>query len=518
MDSNDFLIESDVPFSESIIWEFNKEFYQNIGIDAWRQGVVPHNITNNSWVAQTYSKLIFGYLNDIGVREDNDHVVYILELGAGHGRLCFHVLQHLKKLIANSNRTTPRFCYVLSDFVQDNLSFYQNHPQFQSYFESGELDLAYFDATQNTDLHLLHSNITIKKNEVRFPIFVIANYFFDSLPNELFHIQNNDISECSVSIRSSIDPSTVTVSELLKHIDISYKRTKAEVPYTNDGVHNQILQEYLTIDKETYIFFPKIALDCLSNIKALSKEGLVLLTMDKGCHRMLDLINYKEPDLVKHGSFSFLVNFHALKQFCVHLDGKVLFPPFTNISVELGCLFFTHGTNSYVELEGAYDEYVEKFSPDDYNIIKKMCYSNVSNLKITELIAIYRLSKYDSSVFINLLPKLKQSLKVISMKERERLAHVIDLVWLMYFNINEKLDLSYEIGIILYDLSYYENAANYFQHSIVQNGIQSDVIYNQALCYYHLRQDELFQSTLDRGKQMFPNSEIFTSLDKLDMS
>ncbi len=517
MDSKDYQIESNVPFAESVIWNYNNEFYRNKGIDAWSEGLVPHNITSNSWVAQAYAKLIFGFLNDLGKRSENQ-VVYILELGAGHGRLCYHVLQHLKNLISKSNRQTPSFCYLLTDFVEDNLTYFSNHAQFQSYFESGELDLAYFDATKNTELHLLKSTKTIKTNDVDLPIFVIANYFFDSLPNELFHIHNNDISECSVSIRSSIDPLGVPIHELLKHVDISYKRTKSESPYSEDAVHNKILAEYLDINEDTYIFFPKIALDCLSKIKQLSTEGLVLLTMDKGYHRMADLINNKEPDLVAHGSFSLYVNFHALKQFCVHLNGKVLFPPFTNFSVELGCLIFTDKVDSYLELEGAYEEYVEKFSPDDYNIIKLMCYSNASNLKMKELIAIYRLSKYDSSVFINLLPTLKESLKVISLKERERLAHVIDLVWSMYFNINEQIDLSYELGIVLYDLAYYSDAANYFQYSISQNGMKSDVIYNQALCYYQLRQDELFYTTLRKAKALFPKAEIFTSLENLDMT
>ncbi|MBT8234111.1 MAG: SAM-dependent methyltransferase [Bacteroidia bacterium] len=518
MESKEFLIESNVPFEQSAIWNYNNEFYQSKGIEAWSEGIVPHNVTSNSLVAQTYAKLIFGFLNDIALRTESNQVVYILELGAGHGRLCFHVLQHLKKLITNSTRTTPPFCYVLTDYVEDNLTYYKNHPQFQTFFESGELDFAHFDATKKTEIHLLNSDIILKTNSVQHPIFVIANYFFDSLPNELFHIHNNEISKCSVSIKSSVDPLSVPIQELLKYIDLSYKKTKSKPPFTQDRIHNKILQEYLNINEDTFIFFPKIALHCLSNIKQLSKGGLVLLTMDKGYHRLPDLINDKEPDLVKHGSFSLLVNFHALKQFCLHLKGKVLFPTFSNFSIELGCLIFTDEVNNFIELEGAYDEYVEKFSPDDYNIIKEMCYSNVSNLKIKDLIAIYRLSKYDASVFINLLPKLKHSLNVISLKERERLAHVIDLVWLMYFNINEQVDLSYELGIILYDLAYYSNAANYFQHSISQNGMQADVIYNQALCYYQLRQDEQFYFTLNKAKAMFPDTEIFTSLEKLDMT
>ena len=139
--------------------------------------------------------------------------------------------------------------------------------------------------------------------------------------------------------------------------------------------------------------------------------------------------------------------------------------------------------------------FVNNFGPDDFNSIKQLTYANLSRLRTKELIALYRLSSYDSTFFIKLLPRLKQVSGNITINERTRLAQAMDYVWDMYFNINERLDLAYEIGGLMYDLGYYAEALGYFQHSIDAFGLKADTFYNKILCFYQLRQDQLFFKT-----------------------
>lgn len=259
-------------------------------------------------------------------------------------------------------------------------------------------------------------------------------------------------------------------------------------------------------------------MQCLAHIKSLSKSGLVLLTMDKGFHELAKLEAKKEPEFITHGSFSLWVNYHALGAFCTKQGGKVLFPAFSNFHLEIGCLLFLEEGDSYQKLAAAYQESVDLFGPDDFNTLKQLSYFNVSRIKLVELIALYRLSAYDSTFFIKLLPRLKQVYQSITFQERERLGQTLERIWDMYFNINEAHDLAYEIGGILYDLAYYQEALIYFQHSVDHFGTKPDVYYNQALCYYQLRQDKLFYQTIANGKASYPNFERFQHLDKLDMN
>ncbi|MFM2393928.1 MAG: hypothetical protein RLZZ546_1910, partial [Bacteroidota bacterium] len=53
------------PFHESVIWQLNREYYEDLGIDAWSSGEVPHFITSNSFVGKTYAELLFAILKDL---------------------------------------------------------------------------------------------------------------------------------------------------------------------------------------------------------------------------------------------------------------------------------------------------------------------------------------------------------------------------------------------------------------------------------------------------------------------
>ena len=518
MKADRFEIEPQTPFSKSLIWQLNRDFYRDRGISAWSEDIVPHQLTSNAKVGETYAELIYAFLKDLAAKGKTEEVVYILELGAGHGRLAFHILKHLQKLIDASPEPLPPFCYVLSDIVEENLSFFQHHPQFQEYFQAGILEFAYFDASRSKELHLRLTDTIISPQDLQQPILTIANYFFDSIPNELFFIQDEVISTCSVSIHSKEDPAGMSPEGLIHHMELSYHQSRPRFPIYQEALLNEILEEYRKIISHSYVFFPRKAITCLKNLKAFSTSGLVLLSMDKGFHELHNLQNKKVPDIVTHGSFSLWVNYHALGAYCTKQGGKALFPSFSNFHLEIGCLLFLEESETYPHIDTAYQQFIDQFGPDDFSSIKKLAYFNVNRLKLKELIALFRLGAYDSTLFINLLPRLKEVSQTITLNERTRLAQTLDRVWDMYFNIHEDFDLAYEIGGMLYDLGYYREALAYFQHSVDLFGQKADSYYNQALCYYQLRQDKLFYQTVEEAKKAFPNFDQLMHLEQLDMS
>lgn len=517
MSSDNYVIEPMMPFSESGIWNLNKSFYRENSIGAWTNELVPHNIASNAVVAESYAKLVLDFLRDLADQGNVSETVYILELGAGHGRLGFQILRQLDKQVSLLKEKLPPYCYILSDIVVDTISFYSEHHQFQEYFDRGILDIAYFDATETKELQLQKSEKKICPSDLSTPLFTIANYFFDSIPNDLFYVKDKEISFCSVALSSKQDPKEMDADMLIRNLELSYEMKKVEYPFYKNGSFNKILEGYKNIKAETYIFFPRIGMDCLTNLKALSKAGLILLTMDKGYHELDALVGKKIPDMVTHGSFSFLVNFHALATFCLLEKGKVLFPTLSNLNVDVGCLIFGANGLEYTNLEQGYHRNMDRFGPDDYNCIKQLAYFNVARMKLGELISMYRLSSYDSDMFIKFLPRLKQLMQSITMQERKSLGQAIKQVWEMHFEITESYDLSYELGGILYDLAFYTEALNYFEHSEKFHGVKIDVYYNKVLCYYQLRKDFLFYKTLTQAQESFPDSELLQSLDKLDM-
>jgi len=511
-------IEKSTPFSESQIWQFNRDYYINNGIEAWKNGTVPHHLTSNSLSGKTYAELIFGFLKDLAYKGQSTETVYILELGAGHGRMAFHILKHLERLCAQVGLDLPPFCYVLSDIVEKNLSYFESHPQFQYYFENGMLEYAHYDAVGGDEILLRYSSKTISKHDLKQPLLVLANYFFDSIPKDLFFIKEDEIHSCQVSLSADRNPDKINISELLEAMSIDFTHHKMGDGYYENKVFNEILEKYPYLLKETYLFFPHIALKCLENLQQLSSKGIALITMDKGFSEIRDLENKDKPEMITHGSMSFHVNFHAFIAYCDKMSGTAYFPKYSTFHLQLGCLLFLENSASYYETKAAYNRVVNEYGPDDFNSYKHFSYKHIARMNLPEMISLLRLSAYDSSIFKNILPRLKQLAKKVSFNDRNRLAQTMDQTWNMYFVLEESKDLAFEIAGLLYSLGYYEKALVYFQYSVNHYGHTEDEYYNRILCYYQLRQDHLFIKTLKEAKTAYPTYERYKQLDQLDLN
>jgi tetratricopeptide (TPR) repeat protein len=527
------ILESNVPFAESIIWQLNRSYYQQAGLSAWSEGVVPHNMTSSAFVGKTYAGIILGFLKDVAAewQEDGkqkssvsrlpgaitDEKVYIIELGSGHGRLAFHILQELEYLMTFEQDELPSYCLILTDIVESNLHFFQTHPQFKAYIDKGKLDVAYFDGVASEELVLRHAGLTIQANSLTHPMMAIANYFFDSLPNDLYRITEATIAACHVSVFSELDVKLTSSKDLLENLTTSIHQSKSKIPLQS-AVIAQMLKEYDTALNDTYLLMPRLGMECIDTLKQFSLKGLVLISMDKGYSEMLDLDHKPSPELVPHGSFSLYVNFHALSSFCDHSGGRSLFASFSDFSLKLACLLFLPNPDDYKETYKAYHHYVNDFGPDDFIGMKNLLLRNGKNLSLRELISTMRMGCYDSTLFIQMLPHIKQHATSLSLEERKRLGETLTKIGDNYFAINEAIDTTYEIGGLLYDLGFYQKALRFFNQSMEVSGELADLYYNIILCLYQLRKDKVFSSTLTKAQVAFPHYKQFSELEKLDLS
>lgn len=513
-----FQLENHKPFAESLIWELNRNYYLEKGITAWSSGEVPHQITSNSKVGKTYAEIIFGFLKDLAYKGKTTETVYILEVGAGHGRLAFHTLKHLDKLIAQIKIDLPPFCYVLSDIAEDNLTFFAKHPQFQAYFEKGVLDVAYFDIVSTQEIQLRIAKKTLQKSDLKQPILVLANYFFDSIPQDLYFIKDKKIDKCTIALSASLAPETVNTAQLLENIELDYALSHDKSPFYEQAILNDILEEYRELLINSFFLFPEVGLRGLENLKGLSSEGLMLISMDKGNHEIHNLESLPAPQMMRHGSMSFSVNYHALGSHCQKMGGTTWFPQSSNFHLEVACLLYLPDGETYTDTRLAYQRYVDDFGPDDYNSVKKLAYKHLHSFTIQEIVAFLRISAYDSSLFIKILPRLKQLISTVTYNERLRVAETMRQTWDGYFSMNNANDLGFEMAGLFYELAYYADALTFFEYSENLFGTSADGYYNKILCYYQLRQDDLFAKTLKQAKLEYPNFEKFKHLDDLDLN
>lgn len=58
------LLEDFTPFSQSHLWKLMMSFYDRQGVESWAQGIVPHFITSNAFIAKRYCNVLRAYLRD----------------------------------------------------------------------------------------------------------------------------------------------------------------------------------------------------------------------------------------------------------------------------------------------------------------------------------------------------------------------------------------------------------------------------------------------------------------------
>ena len=110
------------------------------------------------------------------------------------------------------------------------------------------------------------------------PLFVIANYIFDSLSQDGFRVKGGEIFE-ALCHKNEDD-----------EIVFSYPEA-AEKPYHNDD-YNAVLAHYSEKLGETYIPFPIGPLRCLRWLSEISDKRMALVMADKGLRSLEELLDF----------------------------------------------------------------------------------------------------------------------------------------------------------------------------------------------------------------------------------
>jgi hypothetical protein len=497
-----YMVGDRKPFGQSVLWELQRLYYSSKGVDAWRQTEVPHHITNNVVIANGYAEIVFALLRDQNrlaphTGSDSDPI-HICELGAGSGRFAFHFLKRLGR-ICEEGRVAPKaFRYVLTDHAEANLQFWLNHAGFQPFFESGLLDVALFEASESRELSLRVSGRTIVPGELARPVVVIANYFLDTIPQDMFRVDEQGLHHCLISLLLDKDPRELSVAQILSEMELFYEYEPAAGRLYEEPWLQQIVEGYRSSLTNTHFTIPATGLRCLRRIKDLSKLGVMLLSADKGNHRLGSLGRKPAPELALHGSFSLGVNYHAIKEHVAQSGGIALFPEAYHCTVSLNCSLMLPEAPDHFEVRQAYRRHVADFGPDDFASILIHSKGSIPRMTSHEIMSYLRLAHYDGELFARFVPRLIEFAPDFNEAQNRAIMDAIERVWDLYFPLGEKMDLANAIGCLLYKMSEYALALKYFEISIASHGDSAGALMNAALCCDHLKQWEKAKVNLER--------------------
>lgn len=476
-------------YSEAPIWNIQRKYYEEEGLKAWNNDQVPQYITCNPLIGTAYAEMIFGVLQDRARKGNNSEPIQIVELGAGAGRFAFHVLHELCQLVDVAGITVPSFRYIMTDLAMNNVLAWKEHRALQPFIAKGILDFARFDAVHDTALHLVVSEEVISAGDLEQPLVIVANYFFDGIPQELLYISEGRVYEADVFVEYPERKDSLKPSELLNQISLHYEHRLAPEYEQETYRYRDVIATYQEQLDDSHILFPVVALTCLERLNQLSQAGFVLLTADKGDH-LLEYFKFADPpELILHGSFSITTNYHAIVQVLQQNGALALFPPHHYKNINVGCILHTETPKDYAQTRLAYRRFIERFGPDDFFSLKEWVDRNVESMELQQILSFWRLGGYDAEFFVHNSKRITELLAEASDDEREDLLRGIELLWSSYYVMEQqRYDLALEAGLVLFEMEMYGESKRFLEISIRedQEEIVSTVYYCLAICCFEL--------------------------------
>jgi tetratricopeptide (TPR) repeat protein len=507
-----FVLERNRRLSESLLWRLQRNFFDSQGAQAWTEGVVPHYVTSNPWIADAYAKVVLGWVRDVCAAPlggspvlDAGQPLYIVELGCGSGRFAYLFLIRFFDLLSRSPFAALRVRYVLTDFTEYNLDVLRNHLALRPFVTAGLLDFARYDAGTDLELRLSESGDVLTPETLANPLAVIANYVFDGIPQDCFTCRAGHLYETLVTLTSTQREADPEAAEILGRIRLAWKRRPVRGPYYGEADLDAILGEYAASLKETTVLFPTGALRCVRNLARLSGGRLLLLSSDKGFSSEAALQGGKEPELAVHGSFSVMVNFHAIGRWLARAGGEVLTPMFESPQLNVTAGLLGAPAGGWMETRLAFDDAVERRGPSDFFSLRKSIEQVSGAFHLEGLLSWLRLAGFDHNIFLGCFPELMAQAANASEELQAQVAEAARRVWEAYFPLREPRDLAFHLGALLVAVDRPGDALEYFSYSLSLYGEDPATFFNLALCHHSLGETAAALQWLDRALAADPD-------------
>jgi hypothetical protein len=480
------VIEQHKKFSESCLWRMQREYFDQEGINAW-VNQVPYYITSNPFIAHSYAQLVMRFIRDTlkNNPDAKNHPFYILELGTGSGRFSFYALKTILELRDTFGMHDIQICYVMSDFTKNNIKYYETHPALLPYIEKGFVDFAIFDMEAERPINLLKKNIRLSQETLINPLIVFANYIFDTVSHDSFTVRDGKLHELLLSVSTPESNMRDNKPVNMENLSIDYKTTEIKAPYYNDPDLDSILEGYKTSLTDSSFLFPIGSIRAIKLLRKLSNDKLFIISSDKGYSttEALDRLSY--PSLSFHGSFSMMVNFHALANYFKNSGGDYfLQTPRRGIKTSV---FVSHeNIKNLPETSVAIQQYVEGFAPADYFTLHRRLSDSFQECALDTLTAHLNMTYWDPHIYLKIANRVTALAEEADNDTQNFLAKNMHKIAANYYYMPKSDCVLFEIAVFYHSIKRYKEALNYYKLSAPYVGAQFGLSYNIALCQHNL--------------------------------
>ena len=509
------VLEENVPFSQSKLWQAQREFYDKKGIDAWTSDV-PFYITSNPFIANHYAQIVIRFIQDWCRKypDAKKHPFYIVELGTGSGQFSFYVMKKIFELRAQLNLEAVTIQYIMSDFTKKNLEFWKQHVALQSFSKKKWLDFSVFDLENDTCITLINSKIVLQSGTVHNPLIAVANYIFDTLITDIFTVQKNKLHESLVKLKTLKRNVKQNKPVHWEKVKINFKSNEILETYYHNELDN-ILFEYQKTLEDSHFPFPIGSLRCIQHLNHISQNKLLLLSSDKGYTTISELDNLDYPYIDFHGSFSVMVNFHTIGQY-FKMHGGDYCHEICHDSITSTVFVSGMKWDDFPETKLALQQVITGFSASDYFSFYEHFEKIAQREKLNVLVSFLCLSQWDPFIFdimvsrlIELLPNSEESTVAFLVKNIPQVAD-------HFYFLPDCEDIFFSIGLLLYELDLFSEALNYYKKSEKYFGVGFESLMNSGLCYLYLNRYKSALKYFTKAHKLKPRSkQIKTLIDEM---
>ncbi len=481
--------------SESPLWDRQRDLYARTAPEIWGTSTVPHHITGNPRIANTYARLALAFFRSAGAwapraGPEGVDVPHVVEVGGGTGRFGYLFVRALRDLAPGS-----RFTYVLTDFSAERVAAWIAHPSYRPLVEEGLLDFAVHDVDRLGPLRLEVSGRLLEAGSLRSPVLGIANYVFDTLRHDGYAVREGRLRECHVAVPDD-------------RTDLSWQDVECG-PVPADVA--AVLAHYVEVLDDTAVLVPSGGLRCLEHLASLTSGTTCVLVADKGHSTVTELCGHPSPSVVWHGSgFSVMVNFDFLARWLRRRRGTAILPAEPARSLVVAA--FVQGALDDPDQFASWvrDQLLDT-GPDNYFALRPLLSAGQPG-SIESALAALRLSRHDPALLVELLPALLELLPVVPEHLKGEVARALRRVWDNYFPIGEPIDLALCVGLGFSAMGRFADAAAFLERSVAEHPDSAPAAFAMAMAHRGLRDLPVAMTWVTRALDLEPGFSQARSL------
>ena len=485
-----FIVEENVRLSRSCLWNLLRGFYEKEGVAAWSEGTIPWRITNNAFIAAAYARVVHAYLGDLADRGpaagyDPARPVHVLELGAGTGRFGFLFIRTLLSLLGPLRKGAPKVRYVLTDVAEKNMKFWSHHPKLAPLVAAGVLDFAIFDAGVDGSITLRLSGETLSAGTAGNPLVAIANYVFDSLPQDVFRTVGGALLEDRVTLispREENDPGDVSIIE---RVDLRYLAVPADNAPYEEAAWNKVLGSSARRNADALVLFPVGTLVCLRTLSRIGGGRMLLLASDVDSGFDGESPGPTGPVPKRYGGSFFLpVDFHGLGDYAASSGGFALHAPARPMNMQTAAFVYGGSKEAFGGTCGSFAREIAEFGPAAYHVLDEALRKSGEQPEFPTALAFLQLSRFEPWMFFRLSGSFLAGCGEAHPTLRIALAEALERTAGNDYPVGDGMDVPFEIGRIFWRMGMAEEALRFYNASLKIHGEHPVTHYNIGLCHH----------------------------------